>query len=125
MSYVAEVWLEWPICTGSTMYRTAAKTRWGAWLKAKFAAMVLNLRLPRFYWDTDWSGRPYRYAHDFGIKFGVRQPTEREQQDGVTAIWSTRMPGHHNFSGEHPDAHPWNEARLGKLQGTGLEDVKL
>ena len=109
MSYVAEVWLEWDICRGSTMYRATAKTRHGAWLKAKIAAMKLDFLLPKFYWDTDWSGRRCRYAYEFGIHFGVRPLTDQEQQHGIRAIWTTVMPGSREFAGEHASAHPWNE----------------
>ena len=118
MSYVAEVWLEWDICRGSTMYRATAKTRHGAWLKAKIAAMKLDFLLPKFYWDTDWSGRRCRYAYEFGIHFGVRPLTDQEQQHGLRAIWTTVMPGSREFAGEHASAHPWNELDSVKLEGS-------
>lgn len=112
MSYVAEVWLEWEICRGSTMYRATAKTRLGAWLKAKLAAMTLDCLLPTWYWDTDWSGRRCRYAYEYGIHFGVRKLTEREQQEGVRTIWTAVLPGSRKFEGEHSMAHPWNDVEL-------------
>ncbi|KVP75256.1 hypothetical protein WJ96_05730 [Burkholderia ubonensis] len=121
MSYVAEVWLDWDICRGSTMYRATAKTERGAQLKAKIAAMKLDVLLPKFYMDTDWSGRPCRYAYDFGIKYGARNLTEREEKDGVTAIWTTSLPGTRDFAGEHPDAHPWTEAKLALTPDMGFK----
>lgn len=117
MSYVAEVWLEYEICRGSTMYRATAKTERGAKLKAKIAAMKLDLLLPKFYWDTDWGGRPCRYAYEFGIRYGVRQLTEREEKEGVTAFFTTALPGTHGFTGEHASAHPLGEAAQSGLAG--------
>ncbi len=106
MSHVAEVWLEWPVCRGSTMYRAQAKTEKGALLKAKLAAVQLDLLLPTSYPDTDWHGRPCRIPYDYGIKFGVRPLTEREQAEGVQAVWTTHLPGTREFAGEHASAHP-------------------
>ncbi|KVP39786.1 hypothetical protein [Burkholderia ubonensis] len=118
MSFVAEVWLEWDVCRGSTMYRATAKTEHGAQLKAKIAAMKLDLLLPKFYMDTDWSGRPCRYAYDFSIKYGVRKPTEREAKEGVIALSTTSLPGTRGFTGEHAMAHPLGESS--GLAGSGL-----
>ena len=112
MSYVAEVWLEWEICRGSTMYRATAKTRFGAWLKAKFAAMMLDCLLPAWYWDTDWSGRRRRHVYEYGIHFGARKLTESEQQAGVRTIWTTVLPGSRAFKGEHSMAHPCHAVKL-------------
>lgn len=117
MSYVAEVWLEYEICRGSTMYRATAKTERGAMMKAKIAAMKLDLLLPKFYWDTDWGGRPCRYAYEFGIRYGVRQLSEREEKEGVTALFSSSLPGTRRFTGEHASAHPLGEAALAMLTG--------
>ncbi|KWA84190.1 hypothetical protein WL29_22785 [Burkholderia ubonensis] len=120
MSYVAEVWLSYEICRGSTMYRATAKTERGAKLKAKIAAMKLDVLLPKFYWDTDWRGRPCRYAHEFGILYGIRKPTEREETEGVTAFFSTSLPGTRGFTGEHASAHPLDQSAQ-----SGLESFKI
>lgn len=120
MRYVAEVWLEWPICRGSTMYRASARYKKLAWLKAKLAAVLLDVVLPRFYWDTDWSGRRCRYAYEYGIQFGVRKVTEQEERDGVHAFWTASMPGSRNFGGEHSLAHPLNQP-LSEVQGHGYK----
>ncbi|HDR9105453.1 hypothetical protein [Paraburkholderia sp. A3RO-2L] len=116
MNFVAEVWLDWGICRGSTMYRATAKTERRALAKAKLAALQLDLLLPKFYRDTDWSGRPCRLAYDYGIKYGVRKLTAREETEGVTAIWTTILPGYRGHAGEHAAAHPC-------LDGDGLAAI--
>jgi hypothetical protein len=93
--FVAEVWLAWPVCRGSTMYRVQARTKHGACLKAKIAALKVDWLLPRSYLDTDWSGRPCRYEYEFGIHYGVRELSARERTEGVQA-----------FTGGSPLAHP-------------------
>lgn len=106
MTHVVEVWLEWEVCRGSTMYRATANTRWMAWLKVRLAAALLDFLLPRRYRDTDWSGRPCTYRYEYGIHYGVRKPTEHEAKHGVQPRWSYILPGHKGFSGEHSSAHP-------------------
>jgi hypothetical protein len=120
MRYVAEVWLEWPICRGSTLYRASARYKQVAWLKAKIAAMLLDLVLPRFYRDTDWSGRPRRYEFEYGIHFGVRQTTAQEKQEGVRDFLNFSMPGSRRFKGEHSLAHPLNHP-LNEAQTRGYK----
>jgi len=107
--FVAEVWLDWGVGRGSTMYRSSARSQRIAGLKVKLAALVLNLVLPTFYWGPSRTGRPVRYKHDFTICFGVRQPTALEVQDGVKSIWTASMPGSAGFAGEPAAAHPWNQ----------------
>lgn len=105
--FVAEVWLDWGVGRGSTMYRSSASSLRMAGLKVKLAALVLNLVLPTFYWGPSRTGRPVRYKHDFTICFGVRQPTSCETSDGVKTIWTASMPGTPGFAGEPAAAHPW------------------
>jgi hypothetical protein len=107
--FVAEVWLDWGIGRGSTMYRSTAKSQRLAALKAKVATLLLDLLLPKFFWGPSRAGRPVRYSHDFCIRYGVRQATALEQKDGVTAIWTCSMPGSPGFSGESAAAHPWTK----------------
>jgi hypothetical protein len=47
--WVAEVWLEWPICRGSTMYRQRFRFRWMARLAVRFHALLLDAHLPTHY----------------------------------------------------------------------------
>lgn len=108
-AFVAEVWLDWGIGRGSTMYRGAAGSLRAAGLKAKLATLLLNLILPTFYWGTSRTGRLVRYKHDFSICYGVRPLTTLETNEGVKAIWSASMPGSRGFSGEPAEAHPWNK----------------
>lgn len=106
--YVAEVWLDWGIGRGSTMYRSSACSLRLARLKMKLAALVLNLVLPTFYWGPSRTGRLVRYKHDFTICFGVRQLATLELKDGVKTVWTASMPGSRGFAGEPAAAHPWN-----------------
>lgn len=100
--YVAEVWLEWPICRGSTMYRQRFNTQRGAYLAVRLHALLLDWHLPRYYWDIDWVGRALQLKHDYGIYYGVRQLNDEEREDGVRAIWSPVLPGEKDFSGLPP-----------------------
>ncbi len=109
MSYVAEVWLEWPLCKGSTMYRAQARTKLGAYMKVRLAALLLDLLLPSKYRDTDYLGRVHAFSYDYGIAYCVRKLTESETQNGVRNIWSSVLPGHSGFHGEHRENHPWND----------------
>lgn len=119
MSYVAEVWLEWPICRGATMFRATARTKTRALVKAKLRAAMLDLLLPKTYPGEDWSGRRVSYSYDFGIMWGVREPTAHEAQVGVVPIWTTTLPGHQGHAGENARLHPVvGDAAL--LAGTGL-----
>jgi hypothetical protein len=104
---VAEVWLDWSITRGSTMYRASARSPALAQLKAKTAAMVLNALLPRYFMDTDWRGNPCKVPIEANVNYGVREPTAAELKDGIKSIWATTMPGTADFAGEHPSLHPW------------------
>ncbi len=119
--FVAEVWLEWEICRGSTLYRQRFSSERAAARAVRRAAEVLDNTLPRFYYDSDWSGRRIRYPHEFEIRFGVRRANEH---DTTATIWSPELPGHREFTGEHSSAHPLTLAAK-DLQGTSLEGVKL
>lgn len=105
--YVAEVWLEWEICRGSTLYRQRFRSRTAATLFARWHALCLDLHLPHFYWDTDSIGRPVRYAYEYGIHWGVRKVTSAEMHQGVSPVWSPALPGTKTYRGEHASAHPW------------------
>jgi hypothetical protein len=107
--HVAEVWLDWGIGRGSTMYRSSACSLRLASLKMKLAALVLNLVLPTFYWGPSRTGRPVRYKHDFTICFGARQLAAIELKDGVKTVWTVSMPGSRGFAGEPAHAHPWTK----------------
>lgn len=100
--YVAEVWLEWPICRGSTMYRQRFKSRRAAYLAVRLHAMLLDWHLPRYYWDTDWVGRALQLKHDYGIYYGVRKLNADELEEAVNPVWSTVLPGHTEYQGQPP-----------------------
>lgn len=104
--FVAEVWLEWLTCRGSTMYRGRFATAARAEAHVRGAARLLDTFLPKSYLLEDWSGKPYREDYDFGIHFGVRPLTTHEREHGVSEFLTTRMPGHRGHQGEHRCAHP-------------------
>lgn len=104
--FVAEVWLEWPICRGSTMYRGRFATAARAEAHVRSAARLLDTWLPKTYLAEDYFGRPYREDYEFGIRFGVRTLTSHEREQGVSEFLTTRMPGHRGHQGEHRCAHP-------------------
>lgn len=118
--HVVEVWLEWPICTGSTMYRQRFRHRWVAYVAMRAHALMLDMELPTHWRSTDWSGRPCLERYDYGICYGMRRPTEGEREHGVPGIWSCVLPGHEDHAGEHREAHP---LRAQELDGKGLEDL--
>lgn len=105
--FVAEVWLDWSVGRGSTMYRSTAKSQRMAGWKAKCAAVLLDVLLPSFFWGPSRYGRPCRYSYDFRIRWGVRQATALEQKNGVTAIWTASLPGWPGYAGESASEHPW------------------
>ena len=59
--WVAEAWLVWGICTGSTMYRERFDSNKDAAWAAKRAAKKLDWWLPQ--------------GENFGIRYGVRKVT--------------------------------------------------
>lgn len=118
--HVVEVWLEWPICRGSTMYRASFRYRWWAIAMMRYHALKLDWLLPTHYRASDWSGQSYLEKHEYGIYYGLRQPTEVERLHGVTAVWSTVMPGHPGYSGEHAASHPLSGPRFAELDGIKL-----
>jgi hypothetical protein len=99
-SWVAEVWIDWEICHGSTMYRQRFNTKWGAYLAVRARAFGLDFLLPSSYWDTDWSGKPVRIKHEFCIRYGVRRLSEKEQETFNT-VYSTVLPGEEGCRAEH------------------------
>ncbi len=108
--WVAEVWLEWEVCRGSTMYRQRFRFRWTAHLSVRLRAILLDGVLPRFYRDTDWSGRPKMYEYEYGIHYGVRKLVEGEGQS-FQPIWTDVLTGHRDHRGEHATAHPFERLK--------------
>lgn len=109
-AFVAEAWLEWPVCRGSTLYRQRFRTEWMAALYAKYHAMLLDFELPRTYAAEMSDGRRYLEAYEFGVYFGVRRVSSHELEHGVADIWSPTMPGSRDAVSEHREAHPlWRQ----------------
>lgn len=104
--FVAEVWLDWPICRGSTMYRARFSTQHRAYLAAKSHAVWLDFLLPSAYRAEYSNGRPYWEPYEFAIRFGVRELTEREKINGVSSMWTATLPGLAGHAGEHREGHP-------------------
>ena len=115
--FVAEVWLEWDICRGSTMYRQRFATEKSAARFVKLYAWVLDFMLPKGYMSTDYVGRPKVYAHEFDIRFGVRKLVDGE---GINfhPIWTTTMPGYSGHRGEPAQAHPFDRDYSDVLNGS-------
>lgn len=120
--WVAEVWLEWEVCRGSTMYRQRFSQRWMAYLAVRFHAIVLDGLLPTHYRDIDWSGRPCWYHHEYAILYGVRKVLPQEAKD-FCPVWSEELPGKRGYRGEHPMSHPLERFRQ-EINGRAV-DVKL
>ena len=104
--FVAEVWLRWEICAGSTMYRKNFKTQRAAHIFAKLYAIILDGLLPRVYFSEGWGGGLIKNKYEYGISYGVRKMTEAERNGSFYRIYSTYLPGTDGFSGEHASVHP-------------------
>lgn len=104
--WVAEVWLEWEICKGSTLYRARFATEERAARAARANAWVLDMVLPTRYKAEYSDGSPYWESYCYGIHFGVRKLTAYEQVNGVHQFYTDVLPGHKGHEGEHPSAHP-------------------
>lgn len=104
--YIAEVWLEWPTCRGSVMYRQRYRWQWMAIADMRLRAAVLDLVLPRYWLTSDRLDRVIRMPYPYGISYGVRRPTDSERLFGVNSVWSTRLPGQSGHSAEHREGHP-------------------
>ena len=89
--WVAEAWLEWEICTGSTLYRERFDIKEDAAKAARKAAASLDF---------------YLRDGDFGISWGVREACDK---DTGRRIWSPYMPGSKNSRSEHRLAHPLHQ----------------
>lgn len=111
-THVVDIWLDWEICTGSTMFRSAYATQARAVEAANYFAQLLDDRLPRTYSAEMCDGSKYREEYNFSIKWGIRQATEGERNHGVRRIWTSAMPGTTRHHGEHWMAHPFNDAKL-------------
>lgn len=97
--WVSEVWINWEICAGSTMYRQRFRTKWTAYLAVRVRAFILDVLLPQFYWDTDWFGKPVRCRHEYSIHYGVRRLSELERPD-FRVVYSTVLPGQKGSTAE-------------------------
>lgn len=104
--WVAEIWLEWPVCRGSTMWRNGFRSKTLAYLVMRLRAWELDMALPRFCRSTDYLGRPCLERYEYGILYGVRKLSPQEAAHGVQRVWTTRLPGHQGHAGEHRDSHP-------------------
>lgn len=104
-TYVAEVWLEWSLCRGSTVYRQRFKTMKQAAFFVRMYARLIDYMLPKGFVTKGRNGRPLYVSNDMGIKYGVREMSVQEQAS-FSVIWSPCMPGERGFSGEHASAHP-------------------
>ena len=91
--YVAEVMLTWYFGTGSVLYRQRFASEEAALAAAKRQAKVLDNWLPRFYYDTDWSGNRIALEHEYGIAYGVRQVSDAELK-AFTALDKRTLPGY-------------------------------
>lgn len=109
--YVAEVWLEWEICSGSTLYRQRFPDVRSAERAVRRAAKKLDGILPTHYRVDSYNGRPQWEKHSFKIQFGVRDIQEQEKEN-FNAIWSPYMPGESKHTGEHATAHPLLQGSL-------------
>lgn len=105
--WVAEVWLEWEIVRGSTMYRQRFRTKFGAWLFSKIYALFLDAYLPTGYWETTRGGTPYVEKYEFGIFYGIRKMYLGESTK-FRKVFSPFMPGDKRSTSEHYSAHPMN-----------------
>ena len=86
--FVAEVWLKWEICAGSTLYRQNFKTQWVAHIFAKLYAIILDGLLPRVYFSEGWGGGLIKNKYEYGISYGVRKMTEAERNGSFYRIYS-------------------------------------
>ena len=91
--HVAEIWLTWFFGRGTTLYRQRFESRKEAEAAVTAQAAVLDATLPRFYKDTDWSGRTILLRHEYGINYGVRELTE-EETSNFFAVNRTTLPGY-------------------------------
>lgn len=118
--HVAEVWLEWPICTGSTMFRAAFPTAADAEAAARYHAKLLDSYLPTHYPATYSCGKRYFESYDYGIAWGVRARKGVELTEGVACIFSRKLPGTDGATSEHREAHPGTADLNGSLLGFKL-----
>lgn len=104
--HIAEVWLEWPICRGSVMYRQRYRWKWMAVADMRLRASMLGLVLPKYWLSTDNRDRVIRVEYPYGISYGIRRPTACEFLMGINSVWSVRLPGQAEHSAEHREGHP-------------------
>lgn len=109
--YVAEVWLEWEISSGSTLYRQRFPDTKSAERAVRRAAKELDAILPTHYRVDSYNGRPQWEKHGFQIQFGVRD-IQAQEKENFNVIWSPYMPGERKYTGEHAAAHPMLQGSL-------------
>jgi hypothetical protein len=117
--FVAEVWLDWEICRGSTMYRQRFVSEKEALSEVRNRARMLDRVLPTHYRSEDWSGRPRLERYEFEIRWGVRRITDAERLEGVRPVWSLALPGTEEYCGEHASAHPLAQTPEAAAQAAG------
>ena len=105
-AFIAEVWLDWEVTRGSTMYRQTFESELAAQFFAKFYAAALDTILPRGWPTQDWLGRPFFDAYKFSIKCGVRSLAPSEAESGVVAFFCNHMPSTGLSRSEHFFSHP-------------------
>lgn len=91
--YFAEVYLTWFFGRGTIMWRARFSTPEAAAAAAKEHAVFLDSQLPRVYWAEDWSGRPYKERHEYGISYGAGEVSTRNPED-LVAVLLRGLPGY-------------------------------
>lgn len=104
-TFVAEVWLDWEVCRGSTLYRQRFGSLAQATRYVTAYARLLDLLLPAHYSVTDRRGRVVPERYNYAIRYGVRAITDPEKAS-FRSFLSVGMPGGPLDTGEHASAHP-------------------
>lgn len=102
--FVAEVWLEWSLGRGSTMYRQRFTTQKKAYYFVRLYAWLLDMSLPNAFRAQGRSG-PIWVPYGMDIKYGVRKISESERHV-FNIVWTNGMPGQRDYAGEHQSLHP-------------------
>lgn len=91
--FYAEIYLTWFFGRGTVMWRERFITKEAATLAAAAHARYLDDVLPTHYSAEDWSGRPYKERHEYGLSWGVGEATTRAEEE-LVVVWSTSLPGY-------------------------------
>ena len=91
--YFAEVYLTWFFGRGAVMWRARFSTSEAAAAAAKEHAAFLDSKLPHYYWAEDWSGRPYKERHEYGIGYSAGEASSRTAED-LAAVLRRGLPGY-------------------------------